>query len=183
MRKTRQARKAYEEPLDCNFARRCRHFAYSFKPRKFRLVQPTIPPASDDAIRLRGKVCCHYVAVSYCWPVPEKDDQEGNREAGSYKVRDLDGTVRLSRALDNVLDRAVEFANVRGIRMIWIDQECLPQPKEDSPQEHKTEQELGVQSHGHCLQPRHRHRRAAFRRDYRPAPNCCDCHPDEVRVG
>ena len=30
--------------------------------------------------------------------------------------------------------------------MIWIDQECLPQPKEDSPQEHKDEQELGVQA-------------------------------------
>jgi hypothetical protein len=30
--------------------------------------------------------------------------------------------------------------------MIWIDQECLPQPKEDSPQEDKDEQELGVQA-------------------------------------
>jgi hypothetical protein len=83
----------------------------------------------------------HYVAVSYCWP--PRDDKPIPR---SYTVRDLDGRVRASRALDDVLDRAVDFANSCGLRMIWIDQECLPQPTEASTKADWDMQELGIQS-------------------------------------
>ncbi|KAF5849090.1 hypothetical protein GGP41_006002, partial [Bipolaris sorokiniana] len=93
------------------------------KPRKFRLVNPTV-----DHLVWFGKgadlniasihICLHYVA-------PPRDDNPIPR---SYTARDLDGRVRTSRALDDVLDRAVDFANSCGLRIIWIDQECLLQP-------------------------------------------------------
>ena len=41
--------------------------------------------------------------------------------------------MRLNYALDDVLDRAVDFVNSCGLRMIWIDQDYLPQPTEESP--------------------------------------------------
>jgi hypothetical protein len=138
----------YEEPEDCSFCLSVPEFPRSFKPRKFRLVQSNKMVSDPDEFKPGGPyVCSHYVAVSYCWPVPQQDEHgKSIMTPGSYQVRDLDGAVRSSRALDNILDRAVEFAVSCGIRMIWIDQECLPQPKEDSPQEHKDEQELGVQA-------------------------------------
>ncbi|KAI8930575.1 hypothetical protein NX059_012185 [Plenodomus lindquistii] len=83
----------------------------------------------------------HYVAVSYCWP-----PREENPAPRRYQVRDLDGQVRSSRALDDVLDRAVDFANSCGLRMIWIDQECLPQPNAASSKDDWNEQELGIQA-------------------------------------
>ncbi|KAH6643567.1 hypothetical protein C7974DRAFT_370804 [Boeremia exigua] len=105
-------------------------FPYRSKPRTFRLVKPTVTD-----------VCTHYVAISYCWPPADEQLPMSN-----YLVRDIDGRQRPSRALDDVLDRAVDFANSCGLRMIWIDQECLPQPNKDSPQADKDEQQLGVQS-------------------------------------
>ncbi|KAF8847373.1 hypothetical protein BDZ45DRAFT_754976 [Acephala macrosclerotiorum] len=136
----------YELPMSCNFCASVPEFPRSWKPRKFRLVRPQLIPTSRDPPG-GPTVCNHYVAVSYCWPVPQKDEN-GNTVVtpGTYQVRELDGTVRCSRALDDVLDRAVEFAISCGLRMIWVDQECLPQPGEDSPQEEKEEQELGVQA-------------------------------------
>ncbi|KAI8226611.1 hypothetical protein K4K54_003667 [Colletotrichum sp. SAR 10_86] len=44
-----------------------------------------------------------------------------------------------NRALDEVLDRAVDFVQTCGLRMIWIDQECLPQTDED-------DREIGLQA-------------------------------------
>lgn len=137
----------YYEPKHCEFCLSMPEFPHSWKPRKFRLVRPeqVTDPQSDS--QMGSRVCCHYAAVSYCWPVPEKDEHgEPIMIPSTYQVRDLDGTVRLSRAQDNVLDRAVEFARLAGMRMIWIDQECLPQPTESSPQEQKDEQQLGVQA-------------------------------------
>jgi NADPH-dependent ferric siderophore reductase len=58
-------------------------------------------------------ICIHHVAVSYVWP--PRDETPIPR---SYTVRDLDEPVRASRALDDVLDRAVDFANSCGLRMI-----------------------------------------------------------------
>jgi hypothetical protein len=121
-------------------------FPHKWKPRKFRLVNPTVDhPAWFDRGEKRNiasiDICMHYVAVSYCWP--PRDDKPIPR---SYTVRDLDGRVRASRALDDVLDRAVDFANSYGLRMIWIDQECLPQPTETSTKADWEMQELGIQS-------------------------------------
>ncbi len=116
-------------------------FPHAIKARKFRLFRPT-----EEQLNAH-RPCVHYVAVSYCWPEPVFDD-DGNivKSEGSYQVRELDGRVRKSRALDNILDRAVDFANTCGLRMIWIDQECLPQATEDSSQEDKAYQQTGVQS-------------------------------------
>ena len=137
----------YEEPMCCNFCSTVPEFPRSWTPRKFRLVRPHVVSNPDNDPPGGPKVCCHYVAVSYCWPEPQKDEYGKTIVTPStYQVRDLDGAVRPSHALDDVLDRAVEFAVSCGFRMIWIDQECLPQPWEDSPQEHKDEQELGVQA-------------------------------------
>jgi hypothetical protein len=137
----------YEEP-ECSFCSSVPEFPRNFRPRKFRLVQSNKMVSDPDKFKPGGPyVCSHYVAVSYCWPVPQQDENGKTIVTpGSYQVRDLNGIVRSSRALDDVLDRAVEFAVSCDIRMIWIDQECLPQPKEDSPQEDKDEQELGVQA-------------------------------------
>ncbi|KAI4702958.1 hypothetical protein J4E81_001831 [Alternaria sp. BMP 2799] len=118
-------------------------FPHRWKPRKFRLVNPVVDHPewfSEDGVG-SCDMCIHYVAVSYCWP-PRGE----NPTPRTYTVRDLDGRVRASRALDDVLDRAVDFANSYGFRMIWIDQECLPQPTENSPKEDWDEQELGIQS-------------------------------------
>ena len=83
-----------------------------------------------------GRRCFHYVAVSYCWSALRDNTR-------SYRVRvvEKDGTFteRLNRAPDEVIDRAVECARSMGIRLIWLDQECLPQ---DSSRE----QELGIQA-------------------------------------
>ncbi|EUC40536.1 hypothetical protein COCMIDRAFT_30544 [Bipolaris oryzae ATCC 44560] len=121
-------------------------FPHKWKPRKFRLVNPTVDhPAwfdkGADGNIASIDICMHYVAVSYCWP--PRDEKPIPR---SYTVRDLDGRLRTSRALDDVLDRAVDFANSCGLRMIWIDQECLPQPTEISTKEDWAMQELGIQS-------------------------------------
>lgn len=63
--------------------------------------------------------------------------------AGSYRVQvvEADGTtiVRQSKAPDETIDMAVEYAKTVGARLIWLDQECLPQ---DSSQE----QEDGIQA-------------------------------------
>jgi hypothetical protein len=113
-------------------------FPHSWKPRKFRLVNPTVDHPEDGH---PVDLCQHYIAVSYCWP-PYGEDVAPR----TYEVRDLDGKVRQSRALDDVLDRAVDVANTCGVRMIWIDQECLPQPTEESSAADQYEQELGVQA-------------------------------------
>jgi len=102
---------------------------------------PTWFGMSDDRGIASIDICMHYVAVSYCWP--PRDEKPIPR---SHTVRDLDGRVRASRVLDDVLDRAVDFANSCGLRMIWMDQECLPQPTETSPKEDWGVQELGIQS-------------------------------------
>lgn len=110
---------------------------------KFRLYQPW----DDEQKKMIS--CNQYVAVSYCWPQPETDAQgKIKRSKGSYHVRELDGSIRPSRAPDNILDKAVEFARACDIRMIWIDQECLPQPTEDKPLDEQEEQyqQLGVQA-------------------------------------
>lgn len=89
---------------------------------------------------VRDIECSHYVAISYCWP----KDEAGKpiKHIPTYRVctRDQQGELieRKNKAPDDVIDRAVEFAISQGIRMIWLDQECLPQ-------DNSLEQELGIQ--------------------------------------
>ncbi|KAI0006372.1 hypothetical protein F4779DRAFT_629871 [Xylariaceae sp. FL0662B] len=128
----------------------CPDFPHRWKTRKLRLFKPS------DAFRARlnnpknstvSLICGHYVAISYCWPIPEVDASGNTIEPERiYKVRELDGNLRTSRALDDVLDRAIDAAKYFGLCMIWIDQECLPQPKEDSSEEQKNEQQLSIQA-------------------------------------
>ena len=139
-----------DKPPDCKICSGLPVFPYNRKTRKFRLYKPVneFPDLLNSTPGSEG-VCAHYVAVSYCWPEPIKDE-DGNivQPEIDSKVRDLNGEQRPARALDQVLDGAVDFANSFGLRMIWIDQECLPQPQ---PGEHPSEEEieykrLGVQA-------------------------------------
>ncbi|KAK7911039.1 hypothetical protein PG985_013520 [Apiospora marii] len=123
-------------------------FPHDKRTRKFRLFKPADElPELVHKDSIAADICNHYVAVSYCWPEPLKDD-DGNvvKTKTESKARDLNGLSRPARALDDVLDRAVDFANSFGLRMIWIDQECLPQPQDNSPEEEETYQKLGVQA-------------------------------------
>ncbi|KAK6840886.1 hypothetical protein PG987_001746 [Apiospora arundinis] len=131
---------------ECRICSAVPAFPHDRKTRKFRIIKP-----AEELAGFKGLVglCTHYVAVSYCWPEPVRD-QHGNiiPPVINSRVRDLDGKQRLARALDHVVDAAVEFANSCGLRMIWIDQECLPQPQPgDTPSEEEIRyKQLGVQA-------------------------------------
>ncbi|KAF7561815.1 hypothetical protein G7046_g2329 [Stylonectria norvegica] len=135
-------RSSTKEEFKCNICSSCPEFPHDRKTKTFRLFKPkdAFPELVDTDSPFAVDICFHYVAVSYCWP-KSKENSKGN-----YTVRDLDGTLRPNRALDDVLDRAVDVATSFGLRMIWIDQECLPQPAEDGSQEEKDEQQLGIQA-------------------------------------
>ncbi|KAL8357459.1 hypothetical protein RB598_002328 [Gaeumannomyces tritici] len=135
----------------CKVCARVPEFPNNRKTRKFRLFRPTAESESPETMGVLDyhDICRHYVAVSYCWPAPPPDGigaAGGSTQVKTCQVRDLDGSTRAARALDDVLDRAVDFANTVGFRMIWIDQECLPQPTEVSPQEEKDYQRIGVRA-------------------------------------
>lgn len=121
-------------------------FPHDRKTRKFRIFKP-----AEELTGVEGLVgwCTHYVAVSYCWPEQVLDEHGKTVPAViNSQVRDLDGSQRRARALDHVLDAAVDFANSCGLRMIWIDQECLPQPQsDDTPSKDEIRyKQLGVQA-------------------------------------
>ncbi|KAH9233533.1 hypothetical protein K456DRAFT_1909066 [Colletotrichum gloeosporioides 23] len=131
----------YGDDFECRICSGIPEFPTHRKARFFRLFRPAdILPTLLQNRATSVDVCTHYVAVSYCWPAEEVENK------GTSVVRNLDGSVRPARALDDVLDRAVDFANSCGLRMIWIDQECLPQPTTNSPQEEVEYQRLGVQA-------------------------------------
>lgn len=129
---------AHDDGL-CPVCSRIPEFPHHHTVRKFRLYRPRDDPTFEPHL------CNHYLSISYCWPAPEDANTTGST-AGSYRVRDTDGSTRPSRAPDHVLDRAVEAATTLGLRMIWIDQECLPQPGAGAPDHEKEEQELGIQA-------------------------------------
>lgn len=82
---------------------------------KFRIVQL----AEGDLF----SSCDHFIAVSYCWPPPEYDnDGIMTQHQGRYDVTEQSGRVRKNRAPEDVIDRAVQFAVQNGIRLVWIDQ-------------------------------------------------------------
>ncbi|KAJ0385599.1 hypothetical protein COL922a_006014 [Colletotrichum nupharicola] len=94
-----------EQP-ECRVCAGIPEFPIDKKTRFFRLFRPAdiLPTLLENRAKFVD-VCTHYVAISYCWPEKEIKDR------GSSVVRDLDGRVRPARALDDVLDRAVDFAN------------------------------------------------------------------------
>ncbi|KAL3305253.1 putative heterokaryon incompatibility [Colletotrichum asianum] len=128
---------SFGENFECRIRSGIPEFPTDRKIRLFRLFRPAdiLPTLLEN----RAK-SVDVFAVSYCWPKEKVENK------GKSVVRDLDGNFRPARALDDVLDRAVDFANSCGLRMIWIDQECLPQRTADSPQEDVDCQRLGVQA-------------------------------------
>lgn len=105
----------------------CQGFLNFPRHRKVRRFLIAKPPST----------CTHFVCVSYCWP-KDKDGTPIERPR-TKAITMMDGTERPNRAPDDVLDRAVDVARCYGLRMIWIDQECLPQDESE-------EQQLGVQA-------------------------------------
>lgn len=109
---------------DCGSCQEFHDFPRHRKTRRFLIAKPP-------------STCMHFVCVSYCWP-KDKDGKPIERPK-TKTITMMDGTERPNRAPDDVLDRAVEVARCYGLRMIWIDQECLPQDESE-------EQQLGVQA-------------------------------------
>ncbi|KAF6787601.1 hypothetical protein CMUS01_16441 [Colletotrichum musicola] len=107
-------------------------FPQDRRPRKLRLFRPRDELPSN----LAPRPCIHYVAVSYCWRSRHTTLPKASH---TYRVRELDGTIRENRAEDDVIDRAIEVARRYGLRMIWLDKECLPQEGED-------DREVGLQA-------------------------------------
>lgn len=117
-------------PYPCGTCKKYPSFPFSKKASHFRAIQL-------EANSKQQKPCLHYLAISYCWSSTSRAPER------SYRVRvtEHDGTIseRPNRAPDEIIDRAVELAKRTGIRLIWLDQECLPQDT-------SREQELGVQA-------------------------------------
>lgn len=122
-----------EDISNCASCQAFAEFPRHRKARRFRLVKPR----STCPNNLGGPGCGHFVCVSYCWP-KDKDGRPVERPK-TKTITMLDGSERPNRAPDDILDRAVDVARSYGLRMIWIDQECLPQDKSE-------EQQLGVQA-------------------------------------
>ncbi|KAF4779193.1 hypothetical protein HER10_EVM0001682 [Colletotrichum scovillei] len=137
------------EDFECVICAHCPEFPNDRKASRFRLYRPRdkFPELFENGIPSANNICAHYLAISYCWPPQQKDDDGNTIEIPrTYKVRDLNGVVRANRAVDDILDRAVDVANSFGLRMIWIDQECLPQPPQDAESPYKEDKQLGIQA-------------------------------------
>jgi hypothetical protein len=125
-----------DDTASCDTCQRYPVFSRGRRSTKYRIVQ-----FPRHALEGENTLCNHYVAISYCW----QSDATGAAQArkGSYRVlvEEENGVTseRANKAPDETIDRAVEFASHVGARLIWIDQECLPQ---DGSQE----QELGIQA-------------------------------------
>lgn len=76
-----------------------------------------------------------YVAVSYCWGMETgaSNDKPLRIRVPSRDQRNLK-EVRDVRASSVVLRRSLGFALAKGIRRIWIDQECIHQDDEEDKQ-------------------------------------------------
>ncbi|KAK1672800.1 hypothetical protein BDP55DRAFT_634558 [Colletotrichum godetiae] len=134
---------------ECVICAYCPEFPHDRKTRHFRLYKPRdkFPDVFENGIPSANNICAHYLAISCCWP-PQHKHENGNviEIPRTYKVRDLDGFIRANKALDDILDRAVDVANSFGLRMIWIDQECLPQHPQDVESPYKEYKQLGIQA-------------------------------------
>jgi hypothetical protein len=87
-------------------------------PNVLQIIEGT-PDGYDDA---------DYIAVSYSWTLTPRLECDQN---GKYAVTGQRGEyLRKSVVRDEVLERALRYANYIGICRLWIDKECSPQ--EDS---------------------------------------------------
>lgn len=78
--------------------------------------------------------CSHYAAISYRWASRAEYEEDTK-----YSVRTGANGTRDSKAPSYVIDRAVRAAAEYGIRLIWIDQECIDQ-------DDREDKEFGIQS-------------------------------------
>ncbi|VUC20162.1 unnamed protein product [Clonostachys rosea] len=69
---------------------------------------------------LKFKFSTH-LAVSYTW------QQSSDTEYLPVRIREVDGTIRPSRAPSKILRRAILHAELQDVYYIWIDQECIDQ--------------------------------------------------------
>ena len=91
------------------------------------MTHPSRELAIDEhALMLAGTEdlldCVHYVAISYCWQGLAKARYTGP----SYTIRSK-GSVQAPYCPPALLKRAVAFTSNRGLRHMWIDQECIDQ--------------------------------------------------------
>lgn len=83
--------------------------------------------------------CSDYLAVSYCWSQDRSDSSSSSTTKPNYVISKPDGTKRPSIAPKEILDRAIYIAANNGLRLIWIDQECIDQ-------DNRMDKEFGIQS-------------------------------------
>ena len=96
---------------------------------------------TKDPAELPG--CNHYVAVSYCW----KAQEEANP---LYSVQ-TDSGARHNEAQSEILSRAIAFAAYHGVRLVWIDQECIVQTDRKDKEEGINSMDLVYQQATHAL--------------------------------
>ena len=132
-------KKGDRKERSCASCESCPEFPPQKRARHFKIVQ--FHKQDPKGKQSNFRPCSHYVAVSYCWP--KNEHGVGYSVEGSYRVRTHDSegkeVIRSNRVPDDVIDKVVEFAKTMRIRLIWIDQECLPQ-------DGSGEQELGIQA-------------------------------------
>lgn len=66
--------------------------------------------------------CVHYVAISYCW----QSWAEALNSKRCYSVR-RKGSLTPPKCPSLLMNWAVEFTHLKGLRLFWIDQECIDQ--------------------------------------------------------
>jgi hypothetical protein len=92
-----------------------------------------------EAKELKRPEMAIYLAISYCW----QQENEPVLPTGHYSIirKGSSGEISCtpSKAPDYVLSAAIHCASVSGIRLIWIDQECIDQGSPD-------DKENGIQS-------------------------------------
>ncbi|OHF03317.1 hypothetical protein CORC01_01370 [Colletotrichum orchidophilum] len=105
--------------FECRICSKLSTFPHDKRTRNFRLFNPTDefphlitkhPKFFNVCVQLRRSI-----VRMYCWP-EQVSDEDGKPIVSHHRV-------------------AVDFANSVGLRIIWIDQECLSQPKEDGSEE------------------------------------------------
>ncbi|CZT24826.1 uncharacterized protein RCC_10554 [Ramularia collo-cygni] len=120
------------------------HAATTIRPGTFQSCacnewsrRPVEPKANKLWVTHRDDApsCPHFVAVSYCWPQPSETIKP---PAGFYSLSSKLGKKK-SDAPDEVIERALKFANHMQLSAIWVDQECIDQNDRE-------DKESGIQS-------------------------------------
>lgn len=115
---------------------------YCRKKRRFpRLGLSELRITTKNPAELPG--CNHYVAISYCW--------KGQTDAKpQYSVQTGYG-LRRNLAPSEILSRAIAFAAYHGVRLIWIDQECIVQDDREDKEEGIQSMDLVYQQATHAV--------------------------------